>query len=945
MEDKMRIPKQASLILPFLLICLFQSNINAQGFLKNFLSNSLIKEGKQFKSNGKFPSAITKFTKSIKRKPDNLEAYYQLGLIFEEVMHDYDKAISLYKSVISLSDGVNPVGTDEELKAFNSLITKASTGIDRVIGQKFESIEKPKIPVYIMVKPYQKISKEPKLLSFSIHKTTSYASEFELLEYSNNWYQINVPSTGKGWVNGKDILKIIQKDEKAIETSPAGKAALYHRFVDQYPESHFAQNAKGKADDIYYGLAKEEGSINSYSMYLKENPNGKYSEEVQLKKDELTFEDEGFLNNINRLRQWIINNPESTYLEKAKNRIDKLTFAQAKYDNNTVSMEGYIIDYPAGKFVPEAKQLLEDLKYNQAKFNDTVASYGKYLDEYPEGKYADAAARRVDGKNFSALLNSQNIELLVGHLGKETNKERKELVKKRVEELHFKKADGVNNDVEAIKMYEDYLQKYQDGLYVKDANARIEALSFNIALSKDNLESLKKFLKTYPNGKFAQNAKNRIEEIVFNGTKHVDTIDGYRNFIREYPDGVFSPQARNRIEGLAFEDAKTKNTTNAYKGFIAEYPDSHLTKTAKNIIEAEYFENARLKGTVEAYNEYIELYPDGSHLVESQLMIDGLTFEPYRVKGSVGGFEKFIKKYPDNRYVKDAMARVDRLNFEYYKKKNTLKAYKKFVNKYPDNRYVSEAKQKISRLTPMGEHKSDKSSFWFWMIILHFSSIAIIAVVILKREKILKNISDFKKKREEQEKKQIIVTKSFNKNEHKDKPVQDKAKSINYESQIGKKHEEHEKEQITVKKSFNQNELKDRPVQDKAKNINYESQPIGKTRNAGVVIILAIITAGIYYAVWYYKINTEIKAHDPDQKFSPGWATVAIFCPIVNIVSMYNTADRIKKMQKADGLQDLISPGAALVWILLFFMGYFIVVQGALNNHWYDHGKKEGTNC
>ena len=60
---------------------------------------------------------------------------------------------------------------------------------------------------------------------------------------------------------------------------------------------------------------------------------------------------------------------------------------------------------------------------------------------------------------------------------------------------------------------------------------------------------------------------------------------------------------------------------------------------------------------------------------------------------------------------------------------------------------------------------------------------------------------------------------------------------------------------------------------------------------------------------------------------------------------MYNTADRIKKMQKADGLQDLISPGAALVWILLFFMGYFIVVQGALNNPWYDHGKKEGTNC
>ncbi|MBT6562622.1 MAG: hypothetical protein HON76_08845, partial [Candidatus Scalindua sp.] len=536
------------------------------------------------KSDGDYPSAITAFTKSIKRNPENLEAYYQLGHIFEEVMHDHNKAISLYKSVITLSEGVKPTGTDEELKVFNSLITNTRDSLDKAIKKKFELIEKPKVPVYIMVEPYQKILTEPKMFSTSKYKTTSYTSEFELLNFSDNWYQINVPSIGSGWINGKNVLKITQKKQKAIETSLAGKAALYQRFIDLYPNSSFAQNANDKADDIYYGLAKEEGSINSYSMYLKENPNGKYSEEVQLKKDELTFEDEGFLNNINRLRQWIINNPESTYLEKAKNRIDKLTFAQAKYDNNTVSLEGYIIDYPAGKFVPEAKQLLEDLKYNQAKFNDTVASYGKYLDEYPEGKYADAAARRVDGKKFSALLNSQNIELLVGHLRKETNKERKELVIKRVEELYFKKADEVNNDVEAIKMYEEYLQEYQDGLYAKDAKESIEELSFNIAakantkvayrnfirefpqskhykeaidgievldfdvaLGKDTIESLKQFLKMYPKGKFVQNAKNRIEEIAFSGTKNMDTIDGYRIFIREYPDGEFFQQAKNRI--------------------------------------------------------------------------------------------------------------------------------------------------------------------------------------------------------------------------------------------------------------------------------------------------------------------------------------------------------------------------------------------------------------
>ncbi|MHC4269661.1 MAG: tetratricopeptide repeat protein [Planctomycetota bacterium] len=76
------------------------NNATAQDFLKRFLSNSLIKKGKEYKSDGDYPSAITAFTKSIKRKPENLEAYYQLGLLFEEVMHNYDKTISNYKNVI-----------------------------------------------------------------------------------------------------------------------------------------------------------------------------------------------------------------------------------------------------------------------------------------------------------------------------------------------------------------------------------------------------------------------------------------------------------------------------------------------------------------------------------------------------------------------------------------------------------------------------------------------------------------------------------------------------------------------------------------------------------------------------------------------------------------------------------------------------------------------------
>lgn len=235
-----------------------------------------------------------------------------------------------------------------------------------------------------------------------------------------------------------------------------------------------------------------------------------------------------FFNNINRLRHWITNNPESTFIQKAKNRIDELTFAQAKYDNNTVSLEGYIIDYPDGKFVSEAKQIIEDIKYNQAKFIDTVVSYRKYLDEYPDGKYADDAAKRIDEREFSTLLNSQDIELLVEHLKYEANEERIGLVKNRIEELYFKKADKADSGVEAISMYEDYLQKYPEGLYAQESKTKIETLSFNIASKTNTKDAYRDFIKRYPQSKHYKEAIDSIEVLDFNVALAEDTPESFK---------------------------------------------------------------------------------------------------------------------------------------------------------------------------------------------------------------------------------------------------------------------------------------------------------------------------------------------------------------------------------------------------------------------------------
>jgi hypothetical protein len=103
------------------------------------------------------------------------------------------------------------------------------------------------------------------------------------------------------------------------------------------------------------------------------------------------------------------------------------------------------------------------------------------------------------------------------------------------------------------------------------------------------------------------------------------------------------------------------------------------------------------------------------------------------------------------------------------------------------------------------------------------------------------------------------------------------------------------------------------------------------------VLGLSIITLGIYYLVWYYKINAEIHRHDPDIKVSPGLAVFAQFIPVANWVSAYSTAARIRQMQLDDGATQTISPVGALLLHIFLGIGYPLYVASQLREHWHGH--------
>jgi len=113
-----------------------------------------------------------------------------------------------------------------------------------------------------------------------------------------------------------------------------------------------------------------------------------------------------------------------------------------------------------------------------------------------------------------------------------------------------------------------------------------------------------------------------------------------------------------------------------------------------------------------------------------------------------------------------------------------------------------------------------------------------------------------------------------------------------------------------------------------------------KNRNPFLVFVWSIVTLGIYYLVWYYKINRELRdAGGID--VSPVVALLAVSIGWVVVVppffSWYRTFERIVAAQRAAGTHGEASPilGFILYVIAVFMLPVEVIyAQDELNKLW-----------
>ncbi|HWW10408.1 MAG TPA: DUF4234 domain-containing protein [Candidatus Acidoferrales bacterium] len=122
-----------------------------------------------------------------------------------------------------------------------------------------------------------------------------------------------------------------------------------------------------------------------------------------------------------------------------------------------------------------------------------------------------------------------------------------------------------------------------------------------------------------------------------------------------------------------------------------------------------------------------------------------------------------------------------------------------------------------------------------------------------------------------------------------------------------------------------------------ATDVTIAGQTYRKRNIFGVWLGLPIITLGIYHYVWWYKINDEARRFLGDESIRPGVAVLALFPGSILIIppfiSIYRTAERVRRMQQQAGVGNVVTPWIALVLSFVFGL-HSLYLQMGLNDVW-----------
>ena len=113
--------------------------------------------------------------------------------------------------------------------------------------------------------------------------------------------------------------------------------------------------------------------------------------------------------------------------------------------------------------------------------------------------------------------------------------------------------------------------------------------------------------------------------------------------------------------------------------------------------------------------------------------------------------------------------------------------------------------------------------------------------------------------------------------------------------------------------------------------------PLGKPRSIAVVLLLTIVTFGIWTIVWSYQNGQELKQH---ARTGLGGVAYLFISLLISPVTMFLMASEVEQLYRNEGEEPPITTIWGL-WFLLPIIGnliWYVRIQRSINDYWASQG-------
>lgn len=113
---------------------------------------------------------------------------------------------------------------------------------------------------------------------------------------------------------------------------------------------------------------------------------------------------------------------------------------------------------------------------------------------------------------------------------------------------------------------------------------------------------------------------------------------------------------------------------------------------------------------------------------------------------------------------------------------------------------------------------------------------------------------------------------------------------------------------------------------------------VGRIRSLVLVVLLSLITAGIYFFIWYYQLNRELRKHLGRGPEPALLLALFILVPFIGwFIATWATGVTLRKVQRNADTDRMTNPAYAAIWSLVPVVGWFFAagfLQGGANRAW-----------